>query len=339
VAEKHPQAAQALIAGGADVNARSKGGFTPLLFAARVGDVESARVLIAGGARVNDAAPNGMTPLVLASASGQEALGIFLLDKGANPNAQDEYGATALHYALMKGITALNGVRIANYVAHLFRPSEEALVKALLAHKANPNVRLKRAPRLGGSSDNIAAGATPFLLAAASPDAKVMRILADAGADTKIATMGNLTPLMAAAGVNRGQDYTDEEKRISLDAVQLAFELGGDVNAVSEDGLTAMHGAAANGADGVVQFLAQKGAKLDVWDKYQQTPLSVATGIRLPWIPDGDELGEIIQPSTRDLLLKLGATPVDTPGYFKPPTEDSEAYRINRGVRGLDIPK
>ena len=68
-----------------------------------------------------------MTPLVLASASGQEAFGIFLLDKGADPNARDENGATALHYAVMKGITALNGVRYANYVAHLFRPSHDGL--------------------------------------------------------------------------------------------------------------------------------------------------------------------------------------------------------------------
>ena len=124
-------------------------------------------------------------------------------------------------------------------------------------------------------------------------------------------------------------------KAIALEAVRIAFDAGADVNATNEDGLTAIHGAASNGADGVVQFLVSKGAKMDVRDKYQQTPLSIATGVRLPWIPNGDELGEIIQPSTRDLLLKLGATPLDTPGYFKPPKEDSEAYRVNRGVRGI----
>ena len=82
------------------------------------------------------------------------------------------------------------------------------------------------------------------------------------------------------------------------------------------------------------QFLASKGAKLDVRDRYQQTPLSIAAGERLPWIPYGDELGEIIQPSTRDLLLKLGATPLTAPGYFKPPSEENDAYRINRALRG-----
>jgi ankyrin len=339
VSQKHPEAAQALIQAGADIRAHSKGGFTPLLFAARVGDVESAKLLLAAGANVNEAGPNGMTPLVLASASGQEAVGVFLLDKGADPNARDTVGATALHYAVMKGITALNEVRYANYVAHLFRPSMQGLVKALLAHKANPNLAIEKPVPLGGSRSEHVVGATPYLLAAAAPDPAVMRMLASAGANPKAATKDGLTPLMLAAGVARGQDFTDEDKRTSLDAVRIAVELGSDVNAANADGLTAMHGAAANGADGVVQFLAEKGAKLDVRDKYQQTPLSIATGERLPWIPDGDELGEIIQPSTRDLLLKLGATPLNTPGYFKPPSQDSDAYRINRGVRGLDTPK
>jgi ankyrin repeat protein len=128
-------------------------------------------------------------------------------------------------------------------------------------------------------------GATPLILAAASPDAAVMRLLLKAGADPKITTKAKMTPLMAAAGLSRGQDYTPQDKVIALEAARLAIELGNDPNAATEDGLTAMHGAASNGADGVVQLLASKGAKLDVRDKYQQTPLSIATGIRLPWIP------------------------------------------------------
>ena len=336
VSQKHADAAQVLIQAGADVKAHSVGGFSPLMFAARVGDVESGKALVAAGADVNKKGPNGMTPLLLASASGQEALGIFLLDKGADANARDDYGATALHYAFVKGITSLNGVRLANYVQHLFRPSERELVKALLAHKANPNVQIQKPIRFGGSADAAVVGATPLMLAAASPDAEAMQLLLKAGADPKIATKKKMTVLMATAGLYRGQDYTPQDKPIALQAAQLVIAQS-DVNAVTDDGLTAMHGAASNGADGVVQLLVSKGAKLDVRDRYQQTPLSIATGIRLPWIPDGDELGEIIQPSTRELLLKLGATPTSTPGYFKPPKEDSDAYRVNRGVRGLDL--
>jgi ankyrin repeat protein len=276
-----------------------------------------------------------MSPLVLASASGREAVGIFLLDKGANPNTRDEAGATALHYTVLKGITSLSEIRFANYVEYLFRPSLQELAKALIAHKANPNIALEKRVPIGGSKSSDVLGATPYLLAAAAPDPALMRMFLAAGADPRAKTKSGLTALMLAAGVSRGQDFTNPEKAISVEAVRVAFEAGADVNAANEDGLTAMHGAASNGADGVVQYLVSKGAKLDMRDKYQQTPLSIATGVRLPWIPNGDELGEIIQPSTRDLLLKLGATPVNTPGYFKPPKEDNEAYRINRGLRGI----
>ena len=152
--EAHPDVARLLMEHGADVRAKSKGGFTPLLFAARVGDIGSALVLLEAGADVNEAmpappapenpgdraasfapapeavSPGAMTPLLLASASGQEALAIFLLEKGANPNAREQSGATALHYAVLKGITTLNGVVFANYVSHLYRPNMLELVKA-----------------------------------------------------------------------------------------------------------------------------------------------------------------------------------------------------------------
>src|SRR4029077_12165704 len=54
VSQKHAAVAQALIAGGADIHARSKGGFTPFMFAARVCDPDSAGVLLATGADVNE---------------------------------------------------------------------------------------------------------------------------------------------------------------------------------------------------------------------------------------------------------------------------------------------
>ncbi len=173
-------------------------------------------------------------------------------------------------------------------------------------------------------------------MAAATPDPVAMRLLASAGADPKLKTKNGTTALMLAAGVSRGQDFTEEDKPPALEAVKIALELGAEVNAANEDGLTAMHGAAANGADTILQLLAEKGADLNPRDKYGQTPLSAATGVRLPWIPNGDELGEIIQPKARDVLIKLGATPLDTPSYFHPPKEDTEAYRINRGLRGLE---
>jgi hypothetical protein len=165
-----------------------------------------------------------------------------------------------------------------------------------------------------------------------------MRMLKDAGADPNVPTKGKLTAVMAASGLSRGQDFNDDERRASFEAVKVAVEHGGDVNAADEQGLTALHGAALNGADATAQFLIDKGAKLDVRDKHQQTPLSVATGHCLPWIPYGEELCEVIRPTTRDLFLKAGATRLDTPGYFKVPTDYSDAYRINQALRGESVP-
>jgi ankyrin repeat protein len=329
VAEKHPEAVQALIEGDADIRLRSKDGFDALMLAARTGHMMSAELLIGSGADTNERGPQGMTPLLLAALSGQQEMGALLLAKGADANARDEYGATALHYAMTRGISVLDGVRYSDNVSELFRPTELSLIEALLRHGANPNVRLEKAPPLAGPGTSATVGATPFLLAAASHETTVMRMLVDAGADPKIPTAAGLTPLMAAAGAAQVRDLTDEEKQLALDTVMFALELGADVGAMNETGLTALHAAAANGDDAVVQFLIAKGAKIDVRDKYQQTPLSIAAGERLPWVPEGEQLGEIIQPSTRDLLLKLGATPLDTPGYFTPPPSDapSEPYQ------------
>src|SRR5207247_10732782 len=99
---------QTLIAHGAGIHIGSQHGFTPLLCAARSGDVECARILLAAGANVDegmpvksaskDQPPAVVTPLLIASASGHEALSIFLVEHGTNPKSWDE-GAAPLHYA------------------------------------------------------------------------------------------------------------------------------------------------------------------------------------------------------------------------------------------------
>ena len=89
---------------------------------------------------------------------------------------------------------------------------------------------------------------------------------------------------MAAAGVGVGapEEAAGTEPEV-LEAVELLLKLGADVNAVDDNGETAMHGAAYKNHPKVVQLLADKGAKIDVWNRKNKTgwtPLVIAEGHR-----------------------------------------------------------
>jgi ankyrin repeat protein len=329
-AERHPEVVRLLLAAGGDVTARSlvypatvvgeqtqragreklnytvlRGGSTPLLFAAREGDVQSAQLLLDAGANVNDSLPDGMSALVLAAQSGHGEVGTLLLEKGANPNAAD-IGYSALHAATLR--------------------SDLNLVKALMAHGANPNLRMtKGTPVRRASADfNLPPpliGSTPYLLAAKFLEPEIMRVLVAGGADPKITMPNGATPLMLAAGMGsfrsrRGNSVIEPESHV-LETVVAAVNLGADINAVNPAGDTALHTAASKGYDTVVQFLADHGAQLGVKNKRGQTPLMAAlTAGRgrggAVVVADVDSNGvpvpESTHQSTAALLRKLGAT-------------------------------
>ena len=126
-------------------------------------------------------------------------------------------------------------------------------------------------------------GATPFLLAARTKDVELMRVLAELGADPLLTNDDGTTPLMVAAGIGTSSPQEDPgiEPEV-LASVKLALELGGDINAVDKNGETAMHGAAYKHVPSVVHFLAEKGAKMDVWNQPNKkgwTPLRIVEGI------------------------------------------------------------
>jgi ankyrin repeat protein len=189
-----------------------------------------------------------------------------------------------------------------------------ALIEALIDRGANPNVRMKEVPpirramlRVTGSLSWVDfTGQTPFLTAALSGDLRVMRLLLAHGADPHIPTIAGTTALMAAAGVNWvvAQTY-DEGPKALLEAVQLCWELGMDVNAVNSMGLTALHGAANRGSDDIIRFLVEKGANLDVKDKEGRTPLTWAEGVFLATHPARPKPGSI--ELIKQLTAKSGA--------------------------------
>ena len=293
VAQEHPEVVKVLLAHGADVRARSEawtdvmavvphghldynkaiphGNDTPLLFAARVGDLASAKLLVAAGADVNETDAWGISVTVLAAHSGLTDFVEFVLDKGADANAA-KAGFTALHEAIMR--------------------RDERMVGALLAHEANPNTPLQTwTPTRRSSRDyNFEpelVGATPFWLAARLTEPNIMRMLLKYGADPKFVhhsekvvdtsaagARGNpfehrkevVTPLMAAVGIGGGgppwvEIEKSQREALALESVKMLVELGIDVNAANTDGRTALDAAKASKFDSVVGYLVEKGAK------------------------------------------------------------------------------
>jgi ankyrin repeat protein len=156
-------------------------------------------------------------------------------------------------------------------------------VRKLVAKGAALNARVTKRPGMGVTTLN-SIGATPLLLAARTADAELMRLLASLGADPLLTNEDGTTPLMVAAGIGTqspGEDPGTEPE--VLEAVAVALELGNDVNAIDKNGETAMHGAAYKHAPSVVRFLADKGAKADVWNQQNKkgwTPLKIAEGVQ-----------------------------------------------------------
>ena len=251
---------------------RPEGGFTPLLHAILAGHLESVRVLLAAGANVDEAAPDGVTALMLALTKRHGDIALFLLNAGADPSPADA-GYTALHLASATGALAV--------------------AESLLVRGADPNQRLERPQRLTnafeigtfqspGSGRLTQIGATPFILAAKSADAPMMRLLAEHGADSRLTTDDGTTALMLAAGLGKRASsdityYTWTEAN-AVDAIQVGLELGVDVNAANAHGETALHAAAYHNANRVIEHLLEAGAEIDATNAAEQTPMRVAEG-------------------------------------------------------------
>jgi ankyrin repeat protein len=255
---------------GANVNAVSRAGFTPLVFAAVSNDEASVQTLLTAGADPNYALPTGSTPLIVALSYNSTAAAMRLLDGGATiTTPQARTGLTPLHLAAQQG--------------------NLTVVKALLARKADPNVLTPKAAaggrgggRRGGGGGGGGGGRggggpgeeTPLMLAAKGDHEDVMRALVAAGADTTLKAQDGTTLLMAAASGAR------------LATFKYAYELDPHVDVLTNNQSTVMHAAANLGGRTqtevceVIQFLADHGAALDELNAAGQTPLVIAD--RLP---------------------------------------------------------
>jgi ankyrin len=337
VIENHPEVVRLLLARGADIDAQSKieipdgttgepqgrsgnigahgpgmyrsravpsptGAMTPLLYAARDGNLPMVRLLLDAGAEIDRPSANGTTPLVVAILNNHIELALNLVERGADINRADRFHERGPLFAAVER-------RNPDFTRDTAPPVEDArdpmeLIEVLLKRGANPNHQTNTTPFRGfyQVSANWANfdGQTPFLRAALSGDVTLMRLLLAHGADPNLTTYDGATPLMAVAGVNWvvAQTYSRSDAEY-LEAATLCLDRGNDVNAINSLGFAAMHGAANRGFNAMIELLAARGAKLDVQDKQGRTPMAFAEGVFLAVQPP------VHKPETIALLKKL----------------------------------
>jgi ankyrin repeat protein len=304
-----PEVLAAMAARGAGVNAVNVENQTPLMWAAMEGNTDNIKWLLAHGAKVNAADNKGFTPVFFALRSKVPAAATALLDAGADVNAILADGTSLVQAAVKTGnipfaIQAVShgaDIRHADknghQLIHLAASSGDVdFVKMVLSKGADPNmmtvlpytpVVVARAaaagvpPRLPIQPMPIPA--TPLQFAARAGSVDVMKVLVAAGAKPDLKGPDGMTVAVAAAGSGHP------------DAMQYAYEIDPHLDAISRGGRSIMHIAVtARGTPdpiGVIQFLVDKGAKLNAQDEHNAFPV--------------DEANRNADPIVREFFVKL----------------------------------
>ena len=292
VSERHSPAVKLLIDRGADVNARSNfvpaangrgfegrtpvapqpgqaveefasGWLTPLMFAAREGDVESARFLTAAGADVNAIAADGKDALGLAIFNGNYDFASFLIDSKSDVNHADTQGFTPLFWAVDR-----RNMETAPNFPWMITADPLPLIKKLLDAGANPNALVNNTPRarMRAGSPRIVF-ATALMRAAFSADLELVKMLLSYKGDPKIISSDGETMIEAAAGLGFIQGYSKGKTAAErLEVVKLFVGLGADVNQADDYGITPLMVAGNMGDTAVIQYLVDAGADLGAYD-------------------------------------------------------------------------
>jgi uncharacterized protein len=324
------------------------GGLTPLVYAAREGCLECAKTLVEAGADVNQPTHYGWTPLLTATQNRHYLLGKYLLDHGADPNKANNGGWTPLYLA-----TDNRNIEAGDYPVRAPDMDHLDFIKLLIDKGANVNARIcgveSTEKQCKGDTTETRTnftmqwlyedGATPFLRAAQSGDVTLMKLLLAHGADPKIASAHNDTALAVASGIGWVEGITFEwSPAETLEAVKMCLDLGIDVNAVDDQGRTALHGAAHKGRTDVIEVLVDHGANLEAHDFGSRDTFAGAmkghTWIPLDWARGLVRVGvqsAIAHPEAEKLLVKL----MTDRGLPIPPPPTSSIC-LTKGVNGCE---
>jgi ankyrin repeat protein len=292
VSEGHDEAARILIAAGADVNARShyvaaangrgfegrtplpdsgdakvadfaSGWLTPLMFAAREGNVALTRILVDADADVDLVSGDGKTALAVAIFNGNYEVASYLVDRKADVNRADAQRFTPPFWAVDR-----RNMETAPNFPWMVTADPLPLILKLLDGGADPNALVNNTPRarMREGSPRIVF-ATALMRAAFAGDLALVTLLLERGADPSVVSRDGETMVSAAAGLafvhgyHRGMPAAER-----LQVVRRFVELGNDVNQADDYGITPLMAAANFGDVPIIRYLVDVGADLGAHD-------------------------------------------------------------------------
>jgi uncharacterized protein len=245
------------------------GGLTPLMYAARENCMACVDVLLAHEADINLADPDSVSPLLVAIMNANWDLAKRLITAGADVSQWDIYGEAPLITAIDLR-NRIDGGRASIDPMNTTKGIE--IVQLLLERGANPNMQLffKPANARGGV---MTRGATPLIRAAFNGDADVVKLLLEHGADATLATADRQTPIHAVLAGRAPEPQ-------ALELIRMLQKAGADVNVVAlinhpEEirGGTALHYAVRKRYKEAVKLLASLEIDLDAVDQDGLTAL------------------------------------------------------------------
>ncbi|MBI5571367.1 MAG: ankyrin repeat domain-containing protein [Desulfomonile tiedjei] len=237
-----------LVGLGANVNAQTESGDTPLALAAGLGHLKLIETLVEKGAEVNLRTRGETTPLLLASQSGRKEVAELLLARGAYVDAIDKDGNTALLLAARHGRPDMVKLLL-NAKADVGHRNELQSTPLLLAAESG-NVAVVRSlltARPDVNARNVD-GDTALIAAAARGHVDIVKVLCDSHADANARNKKKGTALIAAAREGHAA------------VVKVLLARGADPGIQDWEGKTARTVAAELGRTEVSEALTSKGS-------------------------------------------------------------------------------
>jgi len=239
------------------------GGLTPLLYAARENCGACVDVLLKNHADIDLPDPEGVSPLLLAIMNANWDLAKQLVAAGADVNQWDIYGESPLLTAVDLR-SRVDGGRASIDPVNATRGL--AIVNLLLERGADPNMQLQFKPaNVRGAV--FTRGATALIRAAFNGDTEAVKILLSHGADATISTADRQTPIHAVIA-----GRAPEPQAVEL--IKLLQQAGTDVNVVAlvnhpEEirGGSALHYAVRKRQKDVIKLLASFGIDMNAVDQ------------------------------------------------------------------------